>query len=103
MAPCAGAIFLSSEILTSASMFSCSRENHPGIPNHGVEIAGNVRRGRVAHKFRPARIQLAQGCEHRDGWSEAAHGNPLVPAGVVKAARDRKSTRLNSSHLVISY
>src|SRR5256885_13239591 len=53
-----------------------------------LEGAGNVVGGLV---------KVATG--NPDGWNQVKNG--LVPA--VRVAGDRKSTRLNSSHLVISY
>src|SRR5437773_8102680 len=37
------------------------------------------------------------------GLGTAVHGQDARPDGLVPPARDRKSTRLNSSHITISY
>src|SRR2546426_9221198 len=60
-----------------------------------------ARRGRVAraaHRLDPRRRAARRGGTHR-----RQVGGGAVRAGPAAAHRDRKSTRLNSSHLVISY
>src|SRR5690606_13589325 len=37
------------------------------------------------------------------GWLASAHGQRAAGGGYIGGARDRKSTRLNSSHVKISY
>src|SRR5690625_5801743 len=40
---------------------------------------------------------------HRDGLGRGRNREPLAIPGLINAARDRKSTRLNSSHVASSY
>src|SRR5256885_11969133 len=60
-----------------------SRHAHPRRAAHHRLPAGEGRAGRAALALRPSQGRR--------------------PEGVAPADRDRKSTRLNSSHLVISY
>src|SRR2546426_6355352 len=53
--------------------------------------------GRRARRARPAQLRARHRREDR-----VERGDGGLPSGV-SAGRDRKSTRLNSSHLVISY
>src|SRR5204863_8538667 len=46
--------------------------------------------------------QQRQSARRRQAISQVAQGFPL-PSGEVQESRDRKSTRLNSSHVEISY
>src|SRR2546422_7768559 len=48
-------------------------------------------------------VGLSMGFRQRDASDESAGGSPSVSVGPAGARRDRKSTRLNSSHGYISY
>src|SRR5688500_20059423 len=80
---------------------------HDALPiSHEREgSVGQVRRG--VGEVRRAREQLAGGIVDRDVPWVAANHDPAEGArvgdGAVAVREDRKSTRLNSSHLVISY
>src|SRR5688500_20043222 len=64
-----------------------------------VRATGLTRRERGEHAGVPRARQERAGEEGRREKRSAHTGS----AGVTGASRDRKSTRLNSSHLVISY
>src|SRR5256885_3917559 len=67
----------------------------------------------AAQQFRLARtggqqeaedaVQLIDAAERLDAAVVLRHARAVAQAGVAGVAGDRKSTRLNSSHLVISY
>src|SRR5256885_5613172 len=64
----------------------------------------HVGRGAPAHHVRDVGLAFAYRLDHPAAGAEAQRQlNVRVFAGVRGDDRDRKSTRLNSSHLVISY
>src|ERR1039457_7373357 len=73
---------------------STGRENHPLCRLRellGVDVSGR-------EQLRPARTQVA---DHKEDDKCSSAPAPAT-LSAIKACRDRKSTRLNSSHLVIS-
>src|SRR5205814_10493877 len=73
-------------------------------PNVGGGAGGGAARlGDDAGGDRAAHSRGARG--HGDGrrGAQGRHAGPARQAAAVRAPRDRKSTRLNSSHLGISY
>src|SRR5262245_64368453 len=45
----------------------------------------------------------ARGASAQETWANASHSKSVAAGNKGKSGRDRKSTRLNSSHLGISY
>src|SRR5205807_10125629 len=80
------------------------RESWPGKtgPSTGGSCSPRCRRGRSRHPHRLDVHELAQAVRRQlapiAGTLHAAEGQPRIGPD-----EDRKSTRLNSSHLVISY
>src|SRR2546426_4162001 len=73
--------------------------------NQGEEALPETIPVREAHRFDTARLQglLAQRLGARLAEIRQMRGGQSNPTFLVVTDQDRKSTRLNSSHLVISY
>src|SRR5690606_41229049 len=75
-------------------------------PIHGQDALGDVA-GRPPHRHRPAVFVPDEGIAVFEDAGLTAFGKDihkaLVPAGIEQPAQDRKSTRLNSSHVKNSY
>src|SRR5256885_6790595 len=62
-----------------------------------VRVAADLSIGAVLRPLKPGRVLAAAAV------ADKFNGDQLVPIELVSNGGDRKSTRLNSSHLVISY
>src|SRR3989454_12573803 len=91
------------------SRSGCARgRGGPAVPGPGRQgLESQERRGALAGAEQalpqPVARRAVLRVEPRERSGVAPVGGPVLRASVQRHQRDRKSTRLNSSHLVISY